>query len=119
MPIGAMNDGGWYMCLDSMTGTIFGLYSPTDFLDFTEIMLYSQEAIQMNALSAVATNPIASVPAANALKKIVVLLREATTNTCVIAGVPITGPAKVEINLKAFGYINGVALLPVYATSLS
>ena len=57
----------------------------------------------MNALSAVATNPSANFPAANALKKIVVLLVTATTNTCLIAGIPTTGSAKVEINLKAFG----------------
>ncbi len=103
MPVGAMTDGGWYMCLDSMTGTIFGLYSTEDFLDFTEIMLYSQEAIQMNALSAVATDPENIYPAANAIQKFVVLLATATTNTCVIAQVPATGPAKVVINLKAFG----------------
>ncbi len=81
MPAGAMTDGGWYMCLDSMIGTIFGIYSTTDFIDFTEIMLYSQEAIQMNALSAVATNPWTNAPSANALKKLVVLLVTATTNT--------------------------------------
>jgi hypothetical protein len=57
MPVGAMTDGGWHVCQDSMTGTIFGIYSTTDYLDPVEIMLYSQEAIQMNALSAVATNP--------------------------------------------------------------
>ena len=67
MPVGAMTDGGWYMCLDSMTGTIFGIYSITNSLDFTEILLYSQEAIQMNAISAVATNLNVSYPAANAL----------------------------------------------------
>jgi hypothetical protein len=73
MPVGAMTNGGWYMCQDSMTGTIFGLYSTTDYIDFVEIMLYSQEAIQMNALESVATNPWTSAPAANALKKLVVL----------------------------------------------
>jgi hypothetical protein len=114
MPVGAMIDSGWYMCLDSMTGTIFGLYSTTDLFDFVEIMLYSQEAIQMNALSAVATNPFVSFPAANAVQKLVVLLATLTTNKCVIAHTPATGPAKFEINLKAFGYINGVALLPGY-----
>jgi hypothetical protein len=39
-----------------------------------------------------------------------------TTNTCVDANIPTTGPAKVEINLKAFGYINGAALLAGYTT---
>ncbi len=62
-----MTDGSWYVCLDSMTGTIFAIYSPTDVFDFVEIMLYSQEAIQINALSAVATNPITTFPASNAL----------------------------------------------------
>ncbi len=103
MPVGSMTNGGWYMCLNSMTGTIFGLYSTTDYLDFVEIMLYSQEAIQMNALSAVASNPDVSFPAANAIQKLVVLLATSTTNKCVKAHVPATGPAKVEINLKAFG----------------
>ena len=62
-----MTDGSWYVCLDSMTGTIFAIYSPTDFFDFIEVMLYSQEAIQMKALSAVATNSLATYPATNAL----------------------------------------------------
>jgi hypothetical protein len=83
MPVGSMTDGGWYFCQDSKIGTIFGVYSTTDYLDFGEIMLYSQEAIQMNALSAVATNPNVSYPATNALQKLVVLLATSTTNTCV------------------------------------
>ena len=68
----------------------------------------------MNALSAVATNPRASFPATNALQKIVVLLASLTTQKCVVADQPDSGLAKVEINFKAFGYINGVALLPGY-----
>ncbi len=70
----------------------------------------------MNALSAVATNPSASYPATNTLQKIVVLLTTLTTQKCVVADPPVSGLAKVEINLKAFGYINGVALLPGYIT---
>ena len=102
MPVGGMTTGGgWYVAQNSMTGTIFGIYSTT-YLGHVEIMLYSQEAIQMNALSAVATNPWTNAPATNALKKLVELLYTATNNTCVIADAPATGPAKIEINLKAF-----------------
>ena len=50
-----------------MTGTIFAIYSATDLFDFVEIMLYSQEPIQMNALSALATDPSVNFPATNAL----------------------------------------------------
>jgi hypothetical protein len=59
----------------------------------------------MNALSAFATNPWTNTPASNALKKIVLLLYTATTttNTCVVSDVTATVPAKIEINLKAFG----------------
>ena len=57
----------------------------------------------MNALSAVATEPSASYPAAYALQKLVVLLATLTTNKCVVGEAPATGPAKVEINLKAYG----------------
>ncbi len=71
----------------------------------------------MNAILAVATNLSANFPAANALQTIVLLLATATTNTCVIANAPATEPAKVEINLKAFGYINGAALLAGYSTT--
>ncbi len=57
----------------------------------------------MNALSAVATNPLTTALAANALQKLVVLLYTATTNTCVFSQETATVPAKIEINLKAFG----------------
>jgi hypothetical protein len=73
----------------------------------------------MNALSAVSTNPWANFPATNTLQKIVVLLTTLETQKCVIASPPASGLAKVEINLKAFGYINGVALLPGYERSFS
>jgi len=86
-----------------MTGTIFGLYSPTSKLDFVEIMLYSQEAIQMNALSAVATDNTGPRPTPNTLHKIVVLFTTATIEKCTWVSLPASGPAKVEINLKAFG----------------
>ena len=70
----------------------------------------------MKALSAVATNPSGYL-ATNTLKKIVVLLVTHSTQTCVAADPPVSGFAKVEINLKAYGYINGVALLSGYALS--
>jgi hypothetical protein len=105
MPVGSMTDGGWYVRQDSMTGTIFGFYSTTDHFELVEIMLYSQEAIQMKALSAVATNPNPSYPATNALEKIVVLFDTPLTHTCVTAP-NVSGLSKVEINLKASGYIN-------------
>jgi hypothetical protein len=85
MPVGSLTDGGWYVRQDSITGTIFGLYSTTDHVELVEIMLYSQEAIQMKALSAVATNPNPSYPATNALKKIVGLFDTPLTHTCVTA----------------------------------
>jgi hypothetical protein len=73
----------------------------------------------MNALSAVATNQNASYPATNTLQKIVVLLTTLTTQKCVAADPPVSELAKVEINLKAFSYINGVALIPGYVKSSS
>jgi hypothetical protein len=72
-------------------------------LDFVEILLYSQEAIQMNALSAFATDNTGFIPAPNALQKIVVLFTTATLVRCVFADLLALGKAKVEINLKAFG----------------
>ena len=49
VPLGTMTDGGWYMCANSMTGTNFGFYSASDYLNLIEAMAFSQEAIQMNA----------------------------------------------------------------------
>ena len=83
------------MCSTTMTGTIFGIYSATDFLNFVEAMLYSQEAIQMNALSAVATDFSLGFPATNALQNIVVLLVSATTQKCIVATAPVAGLDKV------------------------
>ena len=57
----------------------------------------------MNALSAVATDNTGPRPAPNALQNIVVLFTTATIVKCVWANLPASGPAKVEINLKAFG----------------
>ena len=31
-----------------MTGTVFGVYTTADYLNFMEVMAYSQEAIQTN-----------------------------------------------------------------------
>jgi hypothetical protein len=46
-----MTEGGWYMFPQSMTGTIFGIYSfvTNDISSFREVMLYSQEVIHMKA----------------------------------------------------------------------
>jgi hypothetical protein len=109
-----MTAGGWYIFSASMTGTIFGIIASTNYFNLREVMLYSQEAIQINALSAVATDVNLNYPAANALQNIVVLLVTATTQKCVATTAPASGLAKLEINLKAFGFINGVALLPGY-----
>ncbi len=63
-----MTAGGWYMCSNSMTGTVFGIFSSANEISsFREVMLYSQEAIQFNAQSAVATDVNSSYPATNAL----------------------------------------------------
>ncbi len=45
VPLGTMTDGGWYLCPTSLSGTVFGIYSPTDYVTFVEAMAYSQEAI--------------------------------------------------------------------------
>ena len=114
--LGYMTAGGWYMSTSPMTCTIFGIIAKTNYFNFREVMLYSQEAIQINALSAIATNVNLSFPATNALQNIVVLLATAPTQKCVVATAPTTGLAKVDINLKAYGFINGVTLLPGYFT---
>ena len=49
--LGTMSDGGWNMCPNSMIGTKFGVYTTSDFFNFLEVMAFSQEAIQMKALS--------------------------------------------------------------------
>jgi hypothetical protein len=46
-----MTDGGWYGCPNSMIGTTFGVYTISNYLNFVEVMAFSQEAIQMKALS--------------------------------------------------------------------
>jgi hypothetical protein len=42
-----------------------------------------------------------------------------TRQKCVVTVDPPTGFSKIEINLKAFGLINGVAVLPGYVYSSS
>ena len=49
--LSTMTDGGWYLCPSLMFGTTFGVYSTTHNPNFMEAMAYSQEAIQMNAMS--------------------------------------------------------------------
>jgi len=46
-----MTDGGFYMCSSIMQGNVFGFWMYADYFNFMEAMAYSQEAIQMNALS--------------------------------------------------------------------
>ena len=56
------------MCPNTMIGTTFGVFSTTTYIDFVEAMAYSQEAIQMNALSVsfIGTN-LPGYPASNAI----------------------------------------------------
>ena len=63
-----MPDGGWNMCPSSMTGIVFGVYTTSSDIGFVEAMAFSQEAIQMNALSVsfVGTN-MPGYPASNAI----------------------------------------------------
>ena len=65
--MGAIIDGGWYLCPTAMIGTTFGIYT-TAILNFMEAMAYSQEAIQMNAMSVsfIGTN-VSAYPAINAI----------------------------------------------------
>ena len=76
---GVITDGGWYLCSTSMTGTIFGIHSSKINLNFMEAMAYSQEAIQMNALSvSIIGTSTAGYLASNALQKVVILLNTRT-----------------------------------------
>jgi len=45
VPLGAMADGGWNMCPNSMTGIVFGIYTKSVHLVLMEVMAFSQEAI--------------------------------------------------------------------------
>jgi hypothetical protein len=59
-----------------MTGIVFGVYTTTETLNFMEAMAYSQEAVQMNALSVSFIGTQAStMPAINSLQNIVILDR--------------------------------------------
>jgi hypothetical protein len=69
VPLGAMTDGGLYRCPNSMIGTTFGVYSNTEYLNFMEVMAYSQEAINLNSgvtVSFLGTN-LPSYGASNAI----------------------------------------------------
>lgn len=56
-----MPETGWYMCPNALNGTVFGFwhdvgvnwqsYPIHTFLGLIEVMVYTQEAIQLNALS--------------------------------------------------------------------
>lgn len=48
VPFGAITDGGFNMCPNSMDGVVFGVYSTTNFFHFLEAMAYSQEGIHLN-----------------------------------------------------------------------
>ena len=64
-----MTDGGWEKCPDSMTGIVFGVYCFADYLNFMEVMAYSQEAIQTNTgvtVSFLGTN-VSGYPASNTI----------------------------------------------------
>ena len=69
-----MTDGGWYECLNSMIGTIFGVYTTSNHLNFMEVISFSLEAIQMKAslVSFLGTNN-SILTASNAIQKQVVL----------------------------------------------
>jgi hypothetical protein len=45
VPAGAVTDGGWNMCQNSMIGIVFGVYTNKGYLNFVEVMAFSQEAI--------------------------------------------------------------------------
>jgi hypothetical protein len=67
--LGSITDGGWYKCPNSMTGIYFGVYCEANYLNFMEVMAYSQEAIQTNAgvtVSFLGTN-VSGYPASNAI----------------------------------------------------
>ena len=59
--------GGWSNCATSMTGTTFGVYDTESYLNFWEVMAYSQEAIQINAGATVSVIGTEISPAYNAL----------------------------------------------------
>jgi hypothetical protein len=64
-----MNDGGWYSCPNSMIGKTFGVYTNMEWLNFMEVMAYSQEVIHFNAgvtASFLGTNN-STHPASNAI----------------------------------------------------
>ena len=42
-----MTDGGWYACPNSIIGTTFGVYTKSTYVNFVEVMAYSQDAIQI------------------------------------------------------------------------
>ena len=113
---GTMTDGGWYFCPTAMIGTTFGVYETTTvYVSFMEVMAYSQEAIQMNALSVsfVGVND-PTVPITNALQNIVIILKTRSGSKCVIVNAPSGIHATFSIKFKAQVFINGVVLLPGY-----
>jgi hypothetical protein len=65
-----MTGGGCHMCPNSIIGTTFGVFSNTNQVNFVEAMAFSQEAIQMNALSVSFLGKNDNTdPASNAIKQ--------------------------------------------------
>ena len=78
--LGNITDGGWYLCPTSITGTIFGFYTTSEYLHCLEVLVYTQEAIQLHGLSTAfvgINNP--AYPTNNVLQKFVILNALANT----------------------------------------
>jgi len=71
-----MTESGFYMCTPALPGKVFGIYyvaAEVLYVNFLEVMVYTQEAIQLNALSStVLTGTTSSLPPSNAMQNIVV-----------------------------------------------
>jgi len=85
-----------------------------------EAMAYSQEAIQMNALSVsfLGTEDTTAL-VANSPKNIVIIFKTRRGIKCVLVRPPACGLATFSIKFKAQVYINGVVLFPGYESAAS